>query len=171
MNLRSSVRRWVPLLFGAAGIILGVSHPYLDTLPWATKPRGSTDPSWAWVLVGIALFVAQYGASGALEEPLLGSTLGPIPTLDAVLFCTGVAHWWVFDGTRQGLCMALLTAVCGPLIEIGLINFGQLYEYMHPQVLGVPTWIPWVYLCGSAAVGNLGRKVSASLLSTNADSV
>lgn len=31
------------------------------------------------------------------------------------------------------------------------------------QVLGVPTWIPWVYFCGGPAVGLLGRKVWATL--------
>lgn len=101
----------------------------------------------------------QYWASGALEGPLLGAQLGPLPALDALLCAAGVAHWWLFDGTRQGLGMAALTAVCGPLVEIALIYAG-LYQYTHPVILHVPTWIPWVYFCGGAAVGNLGRKVS-----------
>ena len=146
-------------------MILGVSHPYLDQQPWATKPRGGTNPSWAWVLASIAFFVAQYGASGALEAPLLGHTVASLPAIDVVLSATGTAHWWWFDGTRQGLIMALLTAACGPLVEIALINVGHLYDYTHPQLWGIPSWIPWVYLCGSAAVGNLGRKLSASMLS------
>ena len=61
-----------------------------------------------------------------------------------------------------GLFMALLTAVSGPVIEIVLIN-QNLYHYTHPVWLGIPSWIPWVYFCGSPAVGNLGRKIRAEL--------
>ena len=59
--------------------------------------------------------------------------------------------------------MACLTAVAGPAVEITLINWLHLYAYTHPAVLGVPTWIPWVYFAGAPAVGNLGRKVAAQL--------
>lgn len=96
-----------------------------------------------------------------LEQPLLGQTLGPtpVPALDGLLAASALAHWYAFDRTPQGFGMAALTAVCGPLVEIGLINLLGLYDYSHPLVLGVPTWIPWVYFCGGPAVGNLGRRV------------
>jgi hypothetical protein len=157
-------------MFGWAGIILGVSHPLLDA--WqqepgggGERPRGGSNPSWPFVLAAIALFVLHYASSGALEQPLLGSTLpGGLPSLDALLLATAVALWWAFDGTRQGLFMACLTAVAGPAVEITLINWLHLYSYTYPAVLGVPTWIPWVYFAGGPAVGNLGRKVSSSLL-------
>ena len=61
--------------------------------------------------------------------------------------------------------MALVTAIAGPVTEIVLINKLGLYHYSHPTWWGIPTWIPWVYFCGSAAVGNLGRKVEAVLAS------
>lgn len=164
----SPLRRWVPLLFGVAGIILGVSHPLLDA--WQAgrggeQPRGGSDPSWTLVLPAIACFVLQYAASGALEQPLLGQTLpGGLPTLDVFLAATAAAHWAAFDGTRQGAGMAALTAVGGPLVEMLLINGAHLYHYSHPVLLGTPTWICWVYACGAPAVGNLGRKVSSALL-------
>jgi hypothetical protein len=53
--------------------------------------------------------------------------------------------------------MSLLTAAGGPLIEIALINGPGLYHYTHPLIYGVPTWIPWVYLCG--APGELCEEV------------
>ena len=37
----------------------------------------------------------------------------------------------------------------------------HLYAYAAPDVLGVPTWIPWVYFCGAPAVGLLARAVRA----------
>ena len=64
--------------------------------------------------------------------------------------------------------MAALTAVGGPAIEILLINQLGLYHYVSPDVWGVPTWIPWLYFSGSAAVGALGRRVKATLSSRTA---
>ena len=57
-----------------------------------------------------------------------------------------------------GLAMAALTATAGPAAEIFLINVLHLYQYSYPVFYGTPTWICWVYACGSVAVGNLGRK-------------
>ena len=152
-------------MFALAGVILGVGHPLLDQQPWAGgAPRGSADPTWAWVLAGITCFVLQYWSSGGLDARMLGASLAGLPALDALLLATGALHWWAFDGTRQGLGMACAAAVTGPLLEVLLINQLHLYSYAHPQLFGVPTWIPWVYFCGSAAVGNLGRKVSSELL-------
>jgi hypothetical protein len=107
----------------------------------------------------------QYGLSGILEQPTLGQTLPgtPIPTLDTLLFTYAMLHWLIFDKTPQGFGMAALTAVCGPAVEMLLINVLGLYHYSHPEVLGVPTWIPWVYFCGGPAVGNLGRRVWSQL--------
>lgn len=118
-------------MFALAGVIIGVGTPLLDA--WQLQqggdaPRGGTNPSWPFVLTAIALFVLQYAASGALEQPLLGATLpGGLPALDCLLAATAVAHWAAFDGTRQGLFMAGLTAVCGPAVEITLINVFHLY--------------------------------------------
>lgn len=154
-------------MFAIAGVILGVSHPLLDA--WqqqrgGPQPRLGSDPSWAAVLACIAGFVLQYSASGALEAPLLGTSLpGGLPTLDTLLWAAALALWWAFDATPQGLGMAALTAVAGPAVEMTLIHFG-LYSYSHPVLLGTPTWIAAVYWAGGPAVGNLGRKVSAALL-------
>ena len=54
--------------------------------------------------------------------------------------------------------MASLTALAGPAAEIFLINVAHLYAYAAPDVLGVPTWIPWVYFCGAPAVGLPGAS-------------
>ena len=58
--------------------------------------------------------------------------------------------------------MALLTAFVGPVVEIGLIK-AHLYAYTHPDVAGIPLWIPQVYFAGAPAVGALGRQVLAVL--------
>eukprot|EP00879_Flechtneria_rotunda_P019077 GHRR01020029.1.p1 GENE.GHRR01020029.1~~GHRR01020029.1.p1 ORF type:complete len:315 (+),score=64.10 GHRR01020029.1:533-1477(+) len=162
---------WVPLLFGVAGLILGVSVPVLDRIaagqwqhqgqPDCSATGPVPDPSWQTVLVSVSLFVTQYWLSGILEQPTLGQNLGntSIPILDTILASYALLNWALFDRTKQGIGMAALTAVCGPAIEMFLISKIGLYHYSHPVVLGVPTWIPWVYYCGGPAVGNLGRRV------------
>lgn len=75
----------MPLLFGLAGLILGVSYPLLDEAfnsdqqDSSSPSAGSTDltPSWGKVLLCISLFVIQYKLSAVLEEPLLGESAAP----------------------------------------------------------------------------------------------
>ena len=62
-----------------------------------------------------------------------------------------------------GFLLAALTSLCGPIIEIALINVEHLYSYSKPSFLGIPAWIGAVYFCGGPAVGNLGRRIWYSL--------
>ena len=55
--------------------------------------------------------------------------------------------------------MMALLAVTGPVAEIGLINQLHLYTYTHPDFLGIPSWITWVYAAGGPANGALGRQI------------
>jgi hypothetical protein len=95
-----------------------------------------------------------------------------MPTPDAVLWVAAAAVYLAFDRTPAGLIMSLMTAVCGPLIEVALIS-GLLtegvppYTYSHPDIAGIPTWIAAVYACGGPAVGNLGRRVWADLVAAS----
>jgi len=162
---------WVPPLFGLAGVIIGVLYILLDA--YLQSPSDSRSPGLSVVLVGIICFVLQYFASGVL----LG-TLGPLADwsrvgqmgpfslnfAEAALWGAALLHWRVFDGTVAGFLVSLMTAIGGPLIEIGLLNApgAELYEYFKPDVLGIPTWIAPVYFCGGPAVGNLARFVFAS---------
>lgn len=161
----------MPLLFGVAGLVIGLGYPLLDEQlggSWAGPPAGGAPqpatPSWAKVLVCIALFALQYGASGALEAPLRGpGALTPPLALDALLCLAALATYRVFDRTPAGLALSLATALGGPGIEVALINGPHLYAYSHPDWWGIPSWIPWVYFAGGPAVGLLGRRVAAEL--------
>ena len=96
-----------------------------------------------------------------MENPFGIPNETPRVAVDVVLAVSGLAAWWGFDRTAQGFAMASLTALAGPAAEIFLINVAHLYAYAAPDVLGVPTWIPWVYFCGAPAVGLLARAVRA----------
>jgi hypothetical protein len=162
---------WTPILFAIAGIILGLGCPFLDGVLPQFWPRGGRNPLWIFVLANISIFVMLYWASAVLERPLLGVVaFGSLPAMDLTLGWAALVSWTVFDATPQGFLMASLTAVCGPLVEIVLINGGKLYHYAHPDVLGaVPSWIAWVYFAGGPAVSNLGRKVANEILTKPKD--
>ena len=61
----------------------------------ATAGRQAYMP-WTFVVAGIATFVLQYAASGALEAPLLHQYLAGLPLLDLLLATTALLHWCVF---------------------------------------------------------------------------
>jgi hypothetical protein len=115
-----------------------------DSLPTAfikEEPSGGYAPSWLFVLASIALFAVQYDLSGLLAEKATNGQLSWL-TVNVVLAGTAIAHWGTFDRTRNGLFWAALTAVVGPLVEIGLIDGLHLYQYTHPDVFSIPIWIP-----------------------------
>ena len=148
---------WVPVLFGGAGIIIGLGVPALDVLLGGARPPAR---SWPAVLACIAGFVSLYGASAALEGPCRGHP----GQLDAILAMGALAHWAVFDRTPAAAVLGLAAAVAGPAVEVGLITVGHLYAYADPAVFyAIPTWIWAVYAAGGAAVGGLGRRVVADL--------
>ena len=178
---------WVPLLFGGAGVVIGVGHTLGDMFRLKTgakedrfiegntplprfleecpgKPRLGWEPEWGVVYSGIGLFAMQYATSG-----ILATTVNPpfpdMPShaIDAILAAWALGQWAVFDYTKQGLTMAVLTGVAGPVTEIFLINVLHLYHYSDPDFFGIPSWIAWVYFCGSPAVGNLSRAVRGEL--------
>lgn len=143
---------WVPFLFGFAGFLMSAIILTLDsTLKTKDDIRS---PSWPKVLYGISLFSGQYYLSGLLDNSLVNSS-----QIDGILKAIAVIGFLSLDRSRAGFALAVATAVGGPLAEIFLINIPNLYNYVHPDVLGIPIWIGWVYFLGAPAVGNLARRL------------
>ena len=166
-RIRDSVRRAreTEIRRGMHGIDEQVSRTsdLIDRCPG--KPALGFMPGWMSVNWCISVFAFQYLASGVLaspQSPLVDGFL-PYHLIDFVLCVWGVSTLYIFYRSAQGFFMASLTAVAGPVAEIVLINYGHLYSYAHPDVLGIPTWIPWVYFCGAPAVGNLSRQLRNEL--------
>ena len=83
----------------------------------------------------------------------------------AVLALCGAVNWQVFDKTKQGLLLALLSAVAAPLSELVIINVFGLWQYPHPDIFGaggVPSWVACCYFFYTPAVGNLARLLARS---------
>ena len=147
---------WVPVAFGGAGVVLGVAHPALDRR-WGGGPR--PPPGWPAALLSIACFVACYELSGVLAQAAAARGAHDFASLDLPLLINAGAIFLIFERSWGGLLMMALLATIGPAVEIGLINQLHLYAYTHPDVLGIPSWIPWVYAAGGPANGSLGRQI------------
>lgn len=131
---------WTPLLFGAAGVAVGLPRAAL-----AKEPA----PTTGAVAGSMALFVLCYALSGTLPGNVARA---------AVLFIIFAASWWAFDRTRLGLALALLTGLGGCVVEIILIRQGA-FRHLQPTWLGIPLWLPWLYAAAQVGVGNLGRRL------------
>lgn len=141
---------WVPLLFGAAGLGIGMSHSSLDPY-FGTQPQRPGLKNLTWVLLGTVALLATWAASGFLPWATGGAK-------DAFMAAVAVGTWLILDRSWQGLALGIATALIGTAVEITLVRSGQFYYLPHAaNSMGVPSWLPWLYLCASVSVGNLGR--------------
>ena len=148
---------WVPELFGLAGFLIGWLYLLLDDYfqeDESSTPLGATGPI---ILLGISFFTFQYWLSGILYAYGVDRT-----TIFGIMSVLGFGGYAALDGTKSGLVTSILTAVGGPLIEVGLITFLQGtnggYHYTDLGETGFfPLWIVPVYFLGGPANGNLAR--------------
>ena len=141
---------WVPFLFGGAGVAVGLSHLDLDL----RLGKDYLDLTWVHVAFGMASFAAIYFISGFLK---IDETRKVV-----LLYTLAFLVWYIYDKTYSGLLLALVTAVLGTFSEISLIAADWFY-YTHPDFLGVPYWLPALYVAASVAVGNFARKMSRTI--------
>ncbi len=141
---------WVPLLFGSAAVVVGMTHPWLDLiLPGSPSRPGARNGAWA--LGGVLVFLGLYLASGLLPGPAGSAN-------DALMGMLALMVWAMLDRTWQGIFLGIVTALSGTLVEILLVQ-GEIFFY-HPgrdNLMGVPSWLPWLYFAASVTLGNFGR--------------
>jgi hypothetical protein len=136
---------WVPLLFGAAAVAIGYSHPLVDPLIGNIRPARRLSVSLGeltWLL---------------LAQLLGASTLNSIAKTGLILLI--YLNFWLLTGRGwQNLLLSLVTAITGTLVEMTLVAAGA-FSYLHPDIFGIPYWLPCIYACASLAVGDLGRSL------------
>ena len=136
---------WVPLLFGAAAVAIGYSHPLVDPLISHARPYRRLSSS----IGELTWLVLAYLISA--------STLDSQAKVGLIAFI--YLNFWLLAGRSwQDLLLSFVTAVTGTLVEMILANAG-VFSYIHPDILGVPYWLPGLYACASLAVGDLGRSL------------
>jgi insulin-induced protein INSIG len=136
---------WVPLLFGAAAVAIGYSHPLVDPLIHNARPYrrlATSITELTWLL--LAYLVAASPLDSIAKTGLL------------VLI---YLNFWLLAGRGwQNLLLSFVTAITGTLVEMILVAAGA-FSYVRPDIFGVPYWLPWIYACASLAVGDLGRSL------------
>ncbi|WP_224361018.1 INSIG family protein [Hyalangium versicolor] len=129
---------WVPLLFSGA-YAGGVARPWLGRDP-------APIPAWKAALA-MGLFIAAYWLTVAPGSWIVRSAI-----------LTGIfgISWWICDRTGIGIALAVMTAIVGPFVEIVLVHAGT---FVHHEVLflGIPGWLPFLYLTAAVGLGSLGR--------------
>jgi hypothetical protein len=139
---------WTPLLFGVAGVIIGVGVPALDELavaradPAAVARAGgggssggsSAAPAWPAVLLCISLFVVQYWSSGWLQHALLdgaaaaggvdsAGSQGAAASAVAAAVAVGGSTWPVEDGALLAAAVGMWAAF-DRTPQVGLLVLG-----------------------------------------------
>ncbi len=170
-------------LFGAVVItVLDGFHTISGTTAYVGPHQASRLTWWTPLLMGAgttvsaSIFVGMYRALGAPRRPPPWSVLasafwcfgafyffsgfyhGPNTTKLAVLGVAGIAAFWWLDRTWQGAVCALSMMVIGPTFEIMLVRAGT-FVHLQPDVLGIPMWLPALYLCAAPVVGHGARRL------------
>ncbi len=139
---------WVPMLFGSAVILMGTTH---RTFQSTFKPRLADNKAAAYIAP--LLFIANYAATGFIQAGVGGLQ-------DVWVAAVAILFWFIADGTLTGALLALMVAVVGTAVEMTLVHIGAFY-YLPGQFnfLGVPSWLPWLYVSASVAVSLFIRQL------------
>jgi hypothetical protein len=137
---------WVSLLFagayGVGGYLYALAHRRMG------GPREVS--GWPSLLVGLCGFAALCATSAFLPATHLVK-LGLLAAGAAVL-------WGWLDRSWRGVALAALTAVIGSSTEIALSRAG-VFRYLDRDLLGIPMWLPALYLASAPSFGQLARRV------------
>lgn len=137
---------WVAPLFGGAGFGFGIGRIIIARFK-------THAPTFEQAMAATALFLMAYIASSVLGDSF------------ALLVISGLAIATLlrYDSSKLGYLHAGLSAVAGSIVEIVLIDAG-LFHYTDSEgalfVLGIPLWLPMLYVCGATSAGCFARYFS-----------
>lgn len=135
---------WVPLLMGASTLSLVVSHALLRAR-WR-EPAGGV--STVQALAGGAAFLAAWGATAVFWR-----------TPNALALGLALAYaLWPGALRLRAFLFALSVAAVGPVIEATLSFVGGFSYFTGHLALGVPLWLPALYLHAAMALASIERR-------------
>ncbi len=138
---------WVAPLFGGASLLMYVAAslwaPYAERLSPAAVSNGEIARQFLW-------FVAMYALSAGMQQkPLWLCVLYAVLLVRRMLRRRDIAAQLV---NAAGL------AVGGTAFEMALTSTGA-FSYRAPDVLGVPMWLPGLYLHGAPLAMAVVRRI------------
>ena len=139
---------WVPFLFGTAVMLMATTHKLVQNLYTPRLSRHFFVSASAPLL-----FVTLYAMTGFLHTGTGGWE-------DVWLAITTFLIWWILDRTALGAALAVLNAICGTMFEIFLVGIGGFFYYpAHANMMGVPSWLPWLYMAASVCISLFVRLI------------
>lgn len=147
--LPAAVPLWVPLLMGSAGVMLVHSQRLMGLGPDLKLGHKSE----LRALMGPIAFVALYALSGFMTLPAGGIK-------DVILALLVGLFWWTADRNLKSLGFAIVAAIAGTLFEIFIVQNGVFfYHPTHSNLMGVPSWLPTLYIMASLGVRQAQAKI------------
>jgi hypothetical protein len=134
---------WVPLQFGVAALAI-----VAGAAPFA---RGRAKPGAAAFLTGTLWFVAAYAASGLFDAHPYA--------LAAAFVVTWALRVALARQPSSLVAFSLLLAAAGTGAE-AILSAAGTFAYANPDLLGVPIWLPGLYLHGAPLALALARALS-----------
>jgi len=133
-----SIPFWVPIQFGLATLLIGVTHYHFLRVKTATIVP---------IVISSGALLAGYGLSGLLPlQPWLSFLF------ILSIFIISYRH---LCGGQASLIAALLTALAGCLVEILLIKIKIFkYEDSYQQLHSIPLWLPLLYMQASISISS-----------------
>ena len=119
---------WVPFVFGVGALLLMTGHRIVP-------PRANRAAPFSVVAPAFALVVAYVATALLADRPLLLASVLTLAWLGRLLR----------QPALDTLAVGAAFAVGGPLFEAALSATGGFFS-RHPDVLGVPIWLPALYL-------------------------
>jgi hypothetical protein len=141
---------WVPLLFGAAAVAMGLGRPIAERLTNRTGDQMTMELTGGGAMTGLAIFVLAYLVTAFLALPSL-----VVAAIISILF---LCAWGTSDGTSLGFWLAFLTAAIGTAVEVALTGAGA-FVHHHQELAGVAPWLPPLYATGQMGVGAVGKRL------------
>jgi hypothetical protein len=140
---------WVPLLFASAygfgGFIYAVGYDKL-------RGRGPLR-SWSELALGLVVFAALYAISA----------FAPLSNVcKMIALAAGAVGLWAWlDRTVVGVFLTCVAGLFGPVTEV-LLSHAELFRHLRPDFLGIPVWLPALYLATGPSFGQFARRVRAT---------
>lgn len=137
---------WVPFLFASAygfgGFIYAVGYERL-------RPAAPIAP-WNRLVIGVIVFAGLYAISAF--APVTNATK------TALLLAGAIALWVWLDRSVAGIFLAGVAGFFGPLSEV-LLSRAEVFRHVRPDLLGIPVWLPALYLATGPSFGQFARRL------------